>query len=213
MRQRGVYSRLAIAFLGATCALAHGVTIDFESVRPGTQWGSETGQQPGDPALAEAGIMVTVETFFLDPSETVFFRAQVPDTNDRFALAFPTQELTLDSISVLFDLSAIGFDVDFVSFDFVDFGGTTNISVNGGALHILDPLSGLPSSLVHGVTATVIDGSRIELVSLGTSITSFLVGGQELVIDNVTAVPEPATSLLLLVGTVLLAARRRRTAS
>ncbi len=210
MRYRAECARWAIAVLCAALAPTRAATVDFESVRPGTRWGTETGQQPGDPALGEADIIMSVETFFVGPDQTEFFRAEVPDVQGRFAQAFPTQELTLDGINVLFDFSALRFDVDFVSLDFLDFGGASNFSVNGGTPFILNPLSNLPADVSPGVSATVVGGTRIELASTSTNITSLLIGGQELVIDNVSAIPEPATMLLLLAGMALLARRRFR---
>jgi len=210
MRNRAECARWVVAVLCAAFAPTRAATVDFESVRPGTRWGAETGQSPGDPALGEADIIMSVETFFVGPSQTEFFRAEVPDVQGRFAEAFPTQELALDGINVLFDFSPLRFDVDFVSLDFLDFGGASNFSVNGGTPFILDPLSNLPADVAPGVSATVTGGSRIELASVGTNITSLLIGGQELVIDNVSAIPEPGTILLLLAGAALLVRRKSR---
>lgn len=152
--------------------------------------------------------MVILQNFLFSPTQTEFFRAEVPDVQGRFVQTFPSQELTLDGIGVLFDFSGLGFDVDFASIEFVDYGGKSNVSVNGATVHILDPLSDLPSAVAPGVTATVIGGTRIEFLSTGALIESVLVGGQELVIDNVVAVPEPMTLLLLLAGGTILMRRR-----
>ena len=208
MRNRGAKMRLAMVMVACAWHGAYAVTIDFESILPGTQWGSETGQNPGDPILSESNIMLSVETFQFGPSQTEFFRAEVPGPQGRFVDAFPTQEMTFDGINVLFDFSQLGYDVDFVSLEFGDFGGTSNFGVNGGTLHILDPLSGLPSDVAPGVSASVIGGSRIELVANGSFITSFQIGGQELAIDNVNVVPEPATAMFLLAGALAFARRR-----
>jgi len=213
MRLSGACLRLALACVAVACATSRGATVDFESVRPGTQWGVESGQQPGDTALSEADIMMSLETFQFGPSQTAFFRAEVPDNQGRFAQAFPTQELTLDGIDVLFDFSMLRFDVDFVTLEFIDFGGTSNVSVNGAPIFILDPLSSIPSAVAPGVSASVIGGTRLAFVATGTTIDSLLIGGQELVIDNVTAIPEPATFLLLLAGAACLVLRRGALAS
>lgn len=208
MRHRRVSTQRAMVAFVAVGSIAGAATVDFESVRPGTRWGVEMGQQPGDHALSEADIMMSVNTFFFGPAQTDFFRAEVPDVGGQFVDAFPTQELVLDGINVLFDFSGLRFDVDFVSLDFADFGGTSNFAVNGEAIHILDPLSGLPSDVAPGITATVINGNRIELGAVGTTIQSLTIGGQELVIDNISAIPEPATLLLMLAGTLIIVRRR-----
>ena len=123
----------------------------------------------------------------------------------------PTQSLSLDNISVAFDFSDVGFEARMVTLDFQDFGGTSNFSVNGSALHIINPLSDLPVNVAPGVTAEVSD-STVRLTSIeDTIITSVGVGGQELFIDNVVAfVPEPATLALLALGMGPLLRRRPR---
>ena len=60
-----------------------------------------------------------------------------------------------------------------------------------------------------GITATVDD----RFVTLTGNIDSFRIGGQELYIDNITAIPEPATLLLLGAGGVWLMRRRIRPAA
>ena len=209
MRLRRATMRLTSLLAFAQGAASYAATMNFESVPPGTSWGVQTGQQPGDTVLAEGGIIMSLETFVLGPDETDFFRAQVPALQDPYADAFPSQELALDTINALFDFTALGFDVDFASLEFIDFGGLSNLSVNGAEVFILDPFADAPQAVAPGVMATILDDARIEFQSVGTSIDRILVGGQELVIDNVTALPEPGMTLWLLTGAVLLARRRR----
>jgi len=181
-------------------------TMDFESVPPGTTWGVGT-QSPGDPVLSEGNIMMSVETFFFTQSNTEFFRAEVPLAGNPISGTFPTQELSLDGISVDFDFTGLGFGVNVVSLEFVDAGGTSNFGVNGMPIHILNPLSSLPAIVAPGISA-MFQGNTLTVDAGDQSITSLLIGGQELVIDNVRAVPEPAAGMLLLLG--LAAGLRRR---
>jgi hypothetical protein len=184
--------------------------VDFESVPPGMSWGAMSGQIPGDVVLSEGGIMMSVETFKVSEATDAFFRAEIPTSGGQYSDAFPTQALSLDNISVLFQFSSLPFDVDFVRFDFVDFGGVSNVAVNGSMIHILDPISSVPINVAPGITASVDPSGFISMTAWpGSRIESLLVGGQELVIDNVFAIPEPATVLLMLAGALLLLRRRR----
>ena len=117
--------------------------------------------------------------------------------------------MSLDNIGVLFDFSLLGFDVERVTLDVRDLGGTSNVAVNGAALHILDPLSDLPADVAPGVTALLAD-DRLTLVGETTALLSLQIGGQEIIIDNIRAVPEPAVGALMTWGMIWLFGRRRK---
>ena len=203
-------TRMAWTATWCLCLVAPGfsATLDFETVPVGTVYGDTplTPDTPGDVVLTQDGISMSVESFFFDPFQADFFEAEV------VALqldASPGQALSLDNIGVLFDFSALGFDVERVTLDVRDLGGTSNIAVNGSALHILDPLSDLPTDVAPGVTALMAD-DRLTLVGETTALLSLRIGGQELIIDNVRAVPEPAVGALMTWGMIWLLGRRRK---
>lgn len=188
--------------------------VDFQlpSVSPGTVYGASAPvpDSPGDVVLTQAGIRMSVEEFFIG-SFVGFFRAEVGGTYDD---AFPTTPLELDNISVRFDFARLGFDVTSVTLDYREFGGSDNFAVNGSALINLGSLVELPSepgALAEGITATVVEQQTITLeADIGYTIDHFLIGGQELTIDNVAAVPEPTTLLLLTLGALAAVTRRTR---
>lgn len=203
-------TRMAWTITWCLCPVAPGLgaTLDFETLPVGTAYGDTllTPDIPGEVVLTQDNITMSVETFFFDPFQTDFFVAEVVAVQRD---AGPGQALELDNISVLFDFSGVGFDVARVTLDVRDLGGTGNLAVNGAGLHILDPLSDLPADVAPGVTALMAD-DRLTLVGVTTALLSLRIGGQEIIIDNVTAVPEPAVGILMAWGMIWLLGPRRR---
>ncbi len=180
--------------------------IDFNSTVTNL-FGDTAGDAIGDPVINQDGITMSVETFTL-ASFTDFNEARIDGLHPG---VFATDALELDNISVLFDFSGVGFEVGQVTFEFARLGGGVNFAVNGGSLIELDSLFDLPQSptlLSPGVYATVEPG----LVTLNGSVDNFLIGGQELLIDNVTVtpIPEPTTIALFCCGLLMLAGRQYR---
>jgi hypothetical protein len=192
------------------CLAASGfsATLDFETVPVGTVYG-DTPLKPDSPTevvLTQNDITMSVETYFFDPLQSDFYEAEVVAVQTD---AGPGHALSLDNIGVLFDFSLLGFDVERVTLDVRDLGGTSNVAVNGAALHILDPLSDLPAEVAPGVTALLAD-DRLTLVGETTALLSLQIGGQEIIIDDIRAVPEPAVGAFMTWGMIWLLGRRRK---
>ncbi len=192
--------RIALAAVFAATLCSDASAVGFESLADGTLYGLNT-NLPGEAVYTENGIRMSVENFVLGTSEFFFFAEIGGPGSQNFA----TNALSLDNISVRFDFADAGFAVNQVSFEYLDLGGASNLSVNDDTLFILNPLDSLPMNVAPGITATVESG----LITLFGPIDSLLIGGQELVIDNVIAVPEPASGALLAI-TILTCWRRRR---
>ncbi len=190
---------IALAMASGT---ARATSIDFESIPMGTLYGAAANHSPSEVVLSENGIDMSVENFFLG-SFVGFFDAEVGGI---YGQQFPTHALQLDNISVQFDLAGVGFAVNQVTFEYLEFGGASNLSVNGSAILQLDSLNDVPSAIAPGISATVGSG----VVTLFGPIDRFLVGGQELAIDSITVVPEPATVLLLGVAALAMTGRTLR---
>ena len=173
-------------------------TVEFESVPVGTKYGGDFGHVPGQVVLTEDGIKMSVEQFFLQQF-TGFFQAEVIGPAD-------DHELAIDNLSVMFDLTGAGFKVNSVTLGYVDLGGDNNFAVNGGAILQLAEITDIPMNIAPGVTALV-DGDSITLTG---EIDRVLIGGQELSIDTIVAIPEPTSLVLLGAGGVLALRRRRR---
>ncbi len=201
---------LVLAISALFCQAASGATVDFESVPVGTKFGFTGGNDPGDVVLVQDAIAMSVE--FLSIAPTVnFFQATV---GGDFAPLMPTTPLSVNNIDLRFDFSGLGFNVTQVTVDFREFSGINDFRVNDGVNHVVGTFSDLPSEVSPGVFATVAAHPNItdvEVITLtGASIQSFQLGGQELVIDNIVATPEPGTALLLLCGCAAIARKRRR---
>jgi len=193
---------LAIAALIlADCAFAGQAVVDFEVEAPGTFFGGPADDVPGEVVLQQNGIRMSVEEYYLG-TFVGFYRATV---GGEFAGLFSSLPLQTDNISVLFDFSGLTFDVTRVTLEYKEFGGSDNFAVNGHTIHELTSLLNLPAEVAPGVSASVADG----LITLTGMIDSFRIGGQELAIDNVTAVPEPGAICLLLGGAISLLRRRK----
>ncbi|MFH1108690.1 MAG: PEP-CTERM sorting domain-containing protein [Planctomycetota bacterium] len=185
----------AVCGISPICLAA---TMEFESVPVGTKYGAGFGNVPGQVVITENGIKMSVEQFFLRQF-TGFFQAEVTGpANDH--------ELAIDNISVLFDLTSLPFNVSSLTLQYSELGGEDNFSVNGGSILQLPDITNIPVNVAPGVTALV-DGGRITLTG---DIDRVLIGGQELSVDTVVAVPEPTSLLLLGAGGALLLRRLRR---
>lgn len=201
-----VRSALAVVLTSYATSLGVLAQVDFNSPSPpvGTAFGAGSGNSAGEiiPSLGQAGINVTVENFHTG-SFTGLFRAEVHAPSTDF---FATKHMYLDNIGLGFDFAGVGFSVNQVTIDYHEFGGVDNFSVNGGAVIELPELTSLPVNIAPGVTASADSDS----ITLSGSVARFLIGGQELAIDNIIATPEPTCLALLGVGGLALFRRIRR---
>ena len=202
MRHGLMAARVGLAALCWMSPISLAVTVEFESVPVGTKYGDDFGNVPGQVVLTEPaqnGIDMSVEQFFFQQF-TGFFQAEVVGPANDHALA-------IDNISVLFDLTNVGFNVTSLTLEYLELGGNDNFAVNGGSILQLADLTDIPANVAPGVTALV-DGG---LITLTGKIDTVLIGGQELTVDTIVAVPEPTSLVLLGAGGVLALRRLRRT--
>lgn len=202
MKRTGCVAGCALAIWCACGSSAHAQTVDFETVPAGTQWGQDFGNWPGEVVPTQNAIDMSVEEFFLG----TFIGFNVAEVGNIYSPFLPTTHLALDNISVRFDFANLGFDVTEVTLDYREFGGADNFAVNDDTIFELAVMTDLPINIAPGVTASVTS----DLITLTGDIDSFQIGGQELGIDNITAIPEPTTVALLGLGGTLLVGRRIR---
>lgn len=173
-------------------------TMDFQTVVVGTKYGDDFGHFPGQVVLTEDGIKMSVEQFQLNQFIGFFLAEVTGPANDH--------ELAIDNINVLFDLTGLPFNVTSLTLQYLELGGEDNFAVNGGPILQLAQLTDIPANVAPGVTALV-DGGLIRLTG---DVDSVLIGGQELTIDTIVAVPEPTSLLLLAAGGMAVLRRGRR---
>ncbi len=194
--------------------LSLAATMDFESVPVDQRvFGSLADNVFHQEVLVQDRITMSVEPFFSGDDFEAFFRAEV----GRGQEFFPTTPLGLRDIGVRFGFADVGFEVNRVTLEFLEFGGVTNFSVNDSPIRQLATLSELPLHVTAGVDATVetedVGGAvDLGLITLTGAIDSIQIGGAELVIDNIVAVPEPCMMALFGFGAVAVFAGVRRRA-
>lgn len=206
-RPRVVLCSWAVVYGLTSACLAASITFDSGAVNPPDQFGAAFGTMPTAVVLREEGIDMSVEEFFLR-SFVGFSKAEVVPPS---AGLFTTNALSLDNISVLFDFSGLSFDVTQVSIEFREGGGENNFDVNRFALITpLMDITDLVGEIAPDITVSV-TGQTVTLLAQNQAvIDSVLIGGQELVIDNIMAVPEPSSVVLVGLAAVFLLRRRAR---
>ncbi len=195
VKQLGVLRTLIIAILLVGSSARASIIIDFEesSIPLGTVFGVSQGDATGDTMLTTPeGIVVSLELFHIG-SAVDFFQVEV---GGRYAAYFESTPIELNNISLRFEFGGLNFDVTEVTFEFAEFGGWTNFSVNDLTLFEQFSLYALPPMIAPGIHASVADNTVTLTADSGRRIDAFLVGGQELVIDSVVIVPEPSTLIL-----------------
>jgi hypothetical protein len=183
-------------FAGASSSLAG--QVNFEALSTGTVYGNGI-NSPGDVVITQDDIEVSVVNFQAGSFEDF----NVATINAPGTDLFASKHAFMNNINFEFDFSGIA-PINSVTIDYHEFGGTNNFAVNGGSILELPAMTSLPALVAPGVTATVDSDS----ITLSGPITSVLIGGQELALDNIVAVPEPASLAILALGMGAAFARR-----
>lgn len=209
--------RKTVAFTAAlvwwvSTPLSGQAVVDFESLAVGTQFGSGFGQLPGDLIFTESGVAVSIDEF-TQGTFTGFNFVTIGGFTDP---AFPTTPATINNVRLVFDPPSVdGGDVTGASFEYVDFGGSENLVING-AVAELSEFSSAPMTLggvnvvVNTVPSPILGVNEAGTVVLDGVINTLEIGGQELGIDNVRFIPEPASAAVLGLSVLTVAAGRRK---
>lgn len=181
---------LMAAVLSVSAVGVEAAQVNFETLAVGQTFGSGS-HSPGQFLFSQDGINVTGQTY----QTGLFSDFNLATIHGPGTDLFATNHVWFDNINFGFDLSGIG-PINSVSIEYHEFGGVNNFSVNGGAILELPAMTSMPINVAPGVTATV-DSDSIQLSGI---VTTFLIGGQELAVDNIVAVPEPTCLALLVAG-------------
>ncbi len=179
---RHLFLFLVIALL-STAAVADDVTFDNEPL--GTQYGNPVGMAPGDFMFHEYGADLFVTNFY-SGGVPYFNFAQIDPIYGMPYFFGTNQILEINNVGVYFQFSSTGD----VMFEYIDFGGTVNLQVNGvGVVLEASNLASLAGFVAPGIAmnvTTVPVGAAVKgTVTLTGPVSTLQVGGQELWIDNV----------------------------
>jgi hypothetical protein len=161
------------------------VCVDFEApLTVGTEFGTPAGNSSGDVVFTSNGIAVSVWDFEFTGGGGTFNVATV-DT----APFGSGQNMRTNNINLEFDFAGLGFVPSVVRFDYLDQGGSENLSVNGSPVFAGD-LPAAPASLggaTVSVSTTPGPGGTLGTVTITGAIATLRLGGQEFWIDSVCA--------------------------
>lgn len=196
--------------------------VDFEE--PDVAFGTVYGVNAVPPnnledvVLIQNGIEMSVQGFLTSTPDELFFVFNEAVVGGQFFETFPelfdSTPLELDNISVLFDFRNADVlnsaPATSVTVGFHHFDGTLNLRVNNETLwNNFSDFNDLPSEVANGIELTVEDNLLTLTATDGTpGIRSLWIGGQELTIDDINAVPEPSVLVLMGIGAGGLAIRR-----
>lgn len=164
--------------------------VDHESLPLGKTWDSGT-VSPGDWIFNEAGIDVTIHELDWGTGGLGFNFCRV-ETSPGVGFGF-NQVMNLNNVTNRYHINSLGIAVAGVSFEYLDFGGTENLQVNGAMLHVGN-LPSFPPNVAPGVTMVVttypVGGGERAEVQLFGDVQELLVGGQEFYIDEICVVED-----------------------
>lgn len=156
----------------------------------GTLYGAPVPQPPGTLIFTTNGIPVRIDNFQLMSLGWTFNRASIDLAPVPFS---PSQSLRSNNINLRFDFTRLKFKPKKVTLSYLDLGGYENLSVNGSSPYHVGELTAAPAVL-GGVNVSVTStpvappmSGKYGTLTLTGSVTSLLIGGQELWIDQVCA--------------------------
>lgn len=190
--KRIVHSALSAALFLTLAAPARAQScVGFEPpLAVGTTYGAPVSQPPATVIFTTNNIPVRIYRFQLMNAGWAFNRAYIDLAPVPFS---PNQSIRSNNINLLFDFTQLPFKPKKVTFSYLDLGGYENLSINGSSPYHVGELTAAPAVL-GGVNVSVtstpvpppMSGKR-GTVTLSGNVTSLLIGGQELWIDQVCA--------------------------
>lgn len=158
--------------------------VTFESLSTGQMFGGNF-NQPGDQILVENEIVVTVENFRQSTGAVSFNLARVEADGG-------SKHISHNNINFRYNFEHLDFVPTEVTFLIRDMGGIENIAVNDNPVVIGSILQGFGGQVIApGITFNFVPAGpntpTIGVCTLKGNIKSFMVGGQEFLIDQVCA--------------------------
>ena len=97
--------------------------VTFETLGVGSRYGDPT-QVPGDVIMMECDILVSLEKFVWTSGGTTF---NFCETQNAVGPLGPTPVMGVNNIKLNFDFTQMGFTAQYVTFEFIDYGGGMKI--------------------------------------------------------------------------------------
>jgi hypothetical protein len=192
--------KLLFSFAGIGLASAsHAVVLDFEDLTFGTSY------LVGN-TFNTSGVDVAVRPFTF--SNGTLYSGGFTEVENGGLAGGSGNELEVNNVLLSFLFGS----TNGLSLDFGEYGGNLNLLINGDFRNF-NTFSDIDGLNIGGVGVSVVNGFGNDIGSLSFSgiINEFAIGGQELWIDNINAVPVPAAVWLFASGLVgLIGVSRRR---
>lgn len=194
---------LLVAILFAQNARA--TVIDFEDLTLGATY------NVGD-SFTTSGVVITAEQF--QWSNGTWYAGGYARVENGGLADGAGNELHTNNINLNFDFGII---LTGLALQYGEFGGNLNININGSFVNF-ENFDNIDNTTIGGVSVFTLDtgtpgDSSGAMFAVG-EIETFVLGGQELWLDNVVAspIPEPATLALFGIGALITLTRKRRSA-
>lgn len=195
---QSLFALTLVAFATQTTA----ANVTFDDLTLGTTY------TPGD-VFTSDGTDITVRDFvFSDGSP---FAGGFTEVENGGLAGGSGQEMEVNNVNLAFGFAP----ATSLMMNFGEFGGNLNLTING-VFSNFSNFADLDGMTIAGVDVSVTNGfgSDRGVLALSGLVNEFIVGGQELWIDDVvtvpSAVPLPASSLLLIGGLAGIGALRRK---
>ena len=175
----GIFSLLLIA----ASPVAHSTVLDFEDLVAGTTYNVTD-------SFVTSGVTVSVNDFTFSSGTTFSGGFTQVQANVPTLAGGSVNELAVNNVLLDFNFGGAIPGLDLL---FGEYGGNLNLDINGDFRNFQN-FADIAGLNIGGVNVSVVNGLGNDLGSLSLSgaINSFAIGGQELWIDNVSAVPLPA---------------------
>lgn len=205
--KKGIWDIWVMLLVGLSGGIASAtvITLDFEDLTLGESY------SVGD-SFTTSGVVITVEEF--QEYDGFWYTYGDVTVGTDTGLGYNTadgsgNELEVSRVNLNFDFSTTFNALELL---YGDFGGNLNLNINGDFVNFYNFVN-IDNTTIGGTFVSVFDngipGQSTGTLSVVGAIQSFRIGGGELWIDSVELVPEPATVLLLGLGSLALLRKRR----